>query len=63
MEKCHVEKPDNSFITLQFVFKIISTYIACILCSEEMIIKNIKPYQTGLTECPHGPAAPAFVFL
>lgn len=52
------------FIILQFVFKIISTYIACILCSEEMIIKNIKPYQkAGLTECPRGTAAPAFVFL
>lgn len=59
-----LKKPDNSFIILQFVFKkIISTYIACILCSEEVIIKNIKPYQTGLTECPRGTAAPAFVFL
>lgn len=30
MEKCHVEKFANSFIALQFVFKLISTYIACI---------------------------------
>ena len=28
MEKCHVEKPDNSSITLQFVFK--TAYTACI---------------------------------